>query len=295
MATEEKPRSTVRLPRAPDLAAMQRFVATHSAKQVRSATDEAQTMMYDAWQKPTPRAQAVHTHKALAISPLCADAYNLLANQARTPEKALDLYMRGMEAAALVLGPEGLEEFDGGFWGFLETRPYMRARAGVALKLRKLQRFEEAAGHLRAMLKLNPNDNQGMRFVLLGTLFDLDQFEAAKALIGDYPDDDSLWWWYGQALIAFHDGRQDDPETLDTVRAALAANGQVVPVLAGRIPLVMLKSPYGAVGSPQEAGDYGREHGPAWRKLPGAVDWLIAAARITGGPTPESSTASSPE
>jgi tetratricopeptide (TPR) repeat protein len=281
----------VRLPKAPDLKAMQDFLATRTARQVKSATEKAQTLIYDAWEKPTPRAQAVHAHKALAASPLCADAFNLLAGHAKSREKALDLYQRGMEAAALLLGPEGFEEYGGEFWGWLESRPYMRARAGVALTLDKLGRGEEAVGHLQAMLKLNPNDNQGMRFALLGVLLNLDAFEAAKALIGEYPGDGSLCWSYGRALIGFQEGRQDEAETLESVRDALIANSHVERILAGKAALVIGRSPCVVSGSAQEASDYVLTHGRAWRKLPGAVDWLIAAASAV---KPESSKASSP-
>ena len=61
----------------------------------------------------------------------------------------------------MALGAEGFEEYAGHFWGFLETRPYMRARAGLAIALIKLGDESAAIEHFRAMLKLNPNDNQG--------------------------------------------------------------------------------------------------------------------------------------
>ena len=32
----------------------------------------------------------------------------------------------------MALGPRGFKQYAGHFWGFLETRPYMRARAGLA-------------------------------------------------------------------------------------------------------------------------------------------------------------------
>src|SRR3954470_9174967 len=93
-------------------------------------TTKAQEVMYEAWERTTSRSRIALARKALTISPLCADAYNLLADEAKTPEEARDLYIRGVEAGQLALGPEGFEEFDGHFWGFLETRPYMRARHG---------------------------------------------------------------------------------------------------------------------------------------------------------------------
>jgi hypothetical protein len=70
----------------------------------------------------------------------------------------------------LALGPRGFKEYAGHFWGFLETRPYMRARAGLAGTLLKLGDVDGALAHYRDMLKLNPNDDQGIRYVLAGCL-----------------------------------------------------------------------------------------------------------------------------
>jgi hypothetical protein len=46
----------------------------------------------------------------------------------------------------------------------------MRARHGLALSLLELGEEAAAVGHLHAMLKLNPGDNQGIRYLLLGSL-----------------------------------------------------------------------------------------------------------------------------
>ena len=51
-----------------------------------------------------------------------------------------------------------------------ETRPYMRARAGLARCLWELKRHDEALKHYYGMLKLNTHDNQGIRYVLLACL-----------------------------------------------------------------------------------------------------------------------------
>ena len=147
------------------------------------------------------------------MSPLCADAYNLLAEAASDPHQAVSLFTLGLQAGELALGPDEFEEYDGAFWGFLETRPYMRARAGLAVRLIALGRQDEAIGHLRAMLRLNPNDNQGIRYLLLGCLLERGDLSGANALIGEYPDEASVWWCYGRALIAFRQGHADAPET----------------------------------------------------------------------------------
>src|SRR2546421_12928373 len=58
------------------------------------------------------------------------------------------------------LASAGLSWPFGHFWGFLETRPYMRARAGLASTLLQLGDIDSALAHYRDMLKLIPNDNQ---------------------------------------------------------------------------------------------------------------------------------------
>jgi hypothetical protein len=100
--------------------------------------------------------------KALGISPLCADAYVLLAEEARSIEEARDYYAKGVQAGGVALGPRGFKQYAGHFWGFLETAPICGPGPGLANTL-LLGDVDSALGHYRDMLKLNPNDNQGMR------------------------------------------------------------------------------------------------------------------------------------
>ena len=97
------------------------------------ALERAQDLVYDAWEAKTARQRIALAKKALAISPLCADAHVLLAEHA-TPnsEQQLAFYKLGLQAGERALGEAALEEDVGYFWGLLETRPYMRARFGLA-------------------------------------------------------------------------------------------------------------------------------------------------------------------
>ena len=115
-------------------------------------------------------------------------------------------YAKGVEAGELALGPQGFKEYAGHFWGFLETRPYMRARAGLASTLVQLGDVEGALAHYRDMLKLNPNDNQGIRYVLAGCLLKQDNYSALKELLAAY-EDGSAFWLYTRALVAFRERR----------------------------------------------------------------------------------------
>jgi len=54
----------------------------------------------------------------------------------------------------------------------------MRARAALAQCLWSLGKHEEAIGHYRELLRLNPSDNQGMRYLLAASLLELGKIDA---------------------------------------------------------------------------------------------------------------------
>lgn len=82
----------------PDRQAIEGFLATITGGSDDDALSKAQEVMYDAWERTTSRSRIALARNALTISPLCADAYNLLADEAATPEETRDLYIRGVEA-----------------------------------------------------------------------------------------------------------------------------------------------------------------------------------------------------
>ncbi len=92
----------------PDRRATESVLAAISAHSRDDAIAKAQEVIYEAWDRATSRSRIALAHKALAISPLSADAYNLLAEEADTPAEARDLYARGLDAGELALAPRRL-------------------------------------------------------------------------------------------------------------------------------------------------------------------------------------------
>lgn len=191
-------------PPFPDPRAMEAMLAQLGDGPGDSAVDAAQQVMYDAWEIDDRRRRIALAKKALALSPFCADAYVLLAQEtARSLEEEIEIYRLGVEAGEKALGKACFREDVGHFWGLLETRPYMRARHGLALGLWDKGEHDEAIAHFREMLRLNPNDNQGIRYLLLDCLLELNRNEEAAALIEDYPDDGGSGWLWSRALLLF--------------------------------------------------------------------------------------------
>jgi tetratricopeptide (TPR) repeat protein len=67
----------------------------------------------------------------------------------------------------------------------------MRARAGLAATLNALGEVDAAISNYRDMLRLNPNDNQGIRYELASCLMKSGDTEALKKLLKQYDEDGS--------------------------------------------------------------------------------------------------------
>jgi tetratricopeptide (TPR) repeat protein len=263
----------------PDRRILEQLLAAFSAAASDDPESQAQEIMFDAWEEADPIARIALVRKALETSPSCADAYVALAQEtAISTEEARDLFAKGVEAAERALGPQVFEEYAGHFWGYHQTRPYMRARAGLAGALLKLGETAGAIGHFRAMLKLNPDDNQGIRYTLLGCLVRQDDPAAINELLDAYEDDGSAFWLYTRVLMAFRSGAGTEAQLAALVRDALDANEYVPAILAGAMPEVISGDGYLTIGGADEATEYTTECGSVWRSTPGAVEWLANAA-----------------
>ncbi len=245
---------------------------------------EAQELMYQAWEERNPARRLILAHEALSLSPLCTDAYVLLAEEeADTIGRALEYYRKGVEAGEQALGADYFEENAGHFWGIMETRPYMRARQGLANTLWELNHHDEALDHYREMLRLNPGDNQGIRYTLLNLLMTLNRDAEALSLLKEY-DDAMAEWLYTRALLIFREAGASE-EAKQSLQAALGMNPHVPIYLTGqkRIPLKLPS--YIGFGDENEAATYSAAYLPIWRRTPGAIDWLqghLKPSRKTG-------------
>jgi tetratricopeptide (TPR) repeat protein len=254
------------------LTSIGRGAAHHAADE---ALFEAQDLMYEAFDARGARRAAL-ARQALAISPDCADAYVLLAEEtASSAEEARELLEQGVAAGERALGPRPFEDDVGYFWGLLETRPYMRARAALAETLWALDRREEAVEHHRELLRLSPNDNQGLRYLQAEWLLWLEAYDELDALFTTYEDDDAAALAYTKALAAFRrngasaEGRQ----LLDEAREM---NPHVIGYLTGRKTLPKRLPDYVGFGDESEAIDYASSAAALWASVPGALAWLEA-------------------
>ncbi len=237
---------------------------------------QAQDLIYDAWELGRRDMRLDLARKALSISPYCADAYVLLARESDYPQEALELYKKGVQAGRLALGEKKFEEYAGHFWGFIETRPYMRALYGMAEGLWKLGERAEALEHFRQMLRLNPNDNQGVRYTLLYCLLAEGLDEEAGQLLAENASEETCFMAYSRALWYFRK-QGGGRESNNYLKIALDSNSHVPEYLLKKRSLPFKQPPSYALGSPDEAIIYVSEAKEAWEKTPGALEWLAGA------------------
>ena len=237
--------------------------------------DAAQDLIYDAWEAGDSRKRIALAKKALRLSPLCADAYVLLAQETTNPDEAIDCYRRGVAVGEKALGEASFRDDIGHFWGILETRPYMRARQGLAQTLWDNGLRDEAVQHYRDMLRLNPNDNQGVRYLLMDCFLILGRNDEATRLIRRYKDDGSAAWSWSRALLAFRRSGECQ-ESRSALSQAMGDNKHIVALLLGEKKMPRQLPAYIGMGDRNEAIAYVHGGAEAWAATPNALAWVRA-------------------
>jgi tetratricopeptide (TPR) repeat protein len=244
--------------------------------------EKAQDVAYQAF-AARGRLRVKLAREALALSHDCADAYVILAEQTGDLAQAREIYAQGVAAGERALGPQIFTAEVGRFWGLVTTRPYMRARFGLAQCLETIGQIDEAIGHYRELLRLNPDDNQGVRYSLLTALLARSRDDDAGALLSQFRDDPSALWRFGHALWMFR-REGDSPAARESLGQALRANRHVRKYLAGKEPLPETDPPSSAFGSEEEAIIFARALSGVWRATRGAREWLRTATRARKSP-----------
>jgi tetratricopeptide (TPR) repeat protein len=239
---------------------------------------DAQEFIYRAWEAPTRAEERRLAQQALALWPDCADAYNVFARHARSLKEQRRQYELGLAAGERALGPAVFDQERGHFWLLLETRPYMRARQGLAYTLWQLGERQAAIAHLWAMLELNPMDNQGLRYLLANWLLAEDDAAGLDRLLALYPDEWSATLAYTAALHRFRQDGASRPAA-KALRYALKVNTFVPAYLLDEKSVPKTLPDYVGMGDEREAQAYAAEAKALWQATPGASVRLLASVR----------------
>ena len=249
-------------------------ISFDSKDQKPSNTEKAMDLIYEAWESDDTDEMISLAEKAIKLDENCADAYNLLADvKAKSPMESLELYAKGIEAGKKSLGND-FEKFKGHFWGYHETRPFMRAMAGYSDVLWVLGEKSKAIEIMKEMLLLNPNDNQGVRHSLITRLLILNRLLEAEKLYEDYKDDFSAEWHYSKAYLYFNK-RSKQLYADKTLKEAMEYNPYVPLYLFGLIDMPDELPDYVGVGDENEAVSYVDDAMELWANNKKALMWFV--------------------
>lgn len=236
--------------------------------------DRAQNLVFDAWDAIDKEEARELVDEALEVDPGCPDALTHLATLTEDVNIARRLLEEAMASAEDRLGFGFFEENAGHFWGILTTRPYMRARFGLAQMLWDTGEEDAAIAHAWELIRLNPTDNQGVREVLAGWLLYKGRSGEAARLLRQFESDPTAVMAWARALRLFQAfGLTEAAE--DALADALDTNEAVAAYLTGVRPWPDEVPSRYAIGGDEEAVITAFFLGEAWAATPGSIEWLV--------------------
>ncbi len=203
--------------------------------------------------------------RTLELDPQHADAHNhlgIVRLEARQL-KAAERHFR----AAIANGERALERQGSRVpWGFIKNRPYLRGLGNLALVFVAQKKWADALATHKQMLKLNPNDNQGVRFLIGEEQLRVgDDAAAIKALRQCQHEEPSCA--FGLALASIRAGRPS-AEIGDALLNGFAGNRYVAPMLLGET-WQRLDAFHGSnMAEPEWADDVVKAQADLWQSLP---------------------------
>jgi tetratricopeptide (TPR) repeat protein len=246
--------------------------------------EEAQELAYRAHRAESEREAAEFCQRALELDPDNLDAALLLAQLgAETPAEAIEPTRRVLERAEEAFGADFIEENRGSFWQIVETRPYMRALAGLKTVLELSGAYDEAIRVGEKMLDLNPMDNQGVRYELLPLYLREGRLEAARDLIGRYEDDAGPGFLYCRLLERLLSDDEEGARGL--LQEAHDWNPHLTAYLTGEKQPPHRRVQYYTPHEESEAIVAFMQIWPAWEAYPVALAWLRAVKKRLGEPS----------
>ena len=238
------------------------------------AKDEAQQIAFDAMEAESEAQARKLAKRALRLDPDCVDALLVMIDlDARTPRETIEGLQKAVAAGERSLGAKFIDENEGHFWLLLDTRPTMRALASLADAFRSQGISQDAIKIYEKMLKLNPNDNQGVRDPLLGLYLETGDLNGAALIFSKYKEDASANFVWARVLERFLAG--DRKGASAALTKARKANRHLELYLTAQKPLPKEPPEMYSPGSEEEAVLCLSYLSGAWAEHKEATFWLF--------------------
>ena len=159
-------------------------------------------------------------------------------------------------------------------WAWLENRPFLRAYHSLGLWHLGNARYDEAIGIFRRLLSVNPNDNQGVRYLLPHCWFEKNEPSKIVTHCRKYRKDVAPEILYSEALALARLGRSEDARTaLESCVAKLPLVGRELLKKRHPRPKSLMEG-YITHGGPDQAYYYWKSFGSYWSESESALALL---------------------
>lgn len=234
--------------------------------------EEAQDLLAQAQAAKFPKDRFRLAQEALKRYPNLPDAYIILGEETANPAHAKAYFKKGIEAGEKELGAAFFKKHEGFFWGLAETRPYMRAKYNYAELCWYTGDTAEARKHLEELLKLQPEDSLGARYLLSAVLLLTGALKEAEQLLQAYSERTAAFEFDRMILAYKQQGFTAKLKML--YRNAQHANRHIPEYLLGmkRVPAGIPEA-Y-SPGDQNEAIAYVVSHALVWAKLQDLIQWM---------------------
>jgi tetratricopeptide (TPR) repeat protein len=166
-------------------------------------------------------------------------------------------------------------------WIRIANRPILRAIHSYGLELIKEGKFEKAIEEFEFIININPNDNQGVRYLIINCLFALDRPADIFKLDKQYPDDYSVEFLYGKFLAYYLlNEKEKAKEQFEIAKRAYPFVAEELIKTKHIFPADEFDTQYGMdgygypIGSKQEAFDYWDTTKMFWKKAKGIIGFI---------------------
>ena len=159
-------------------------------------------------------------------------------------------------------------------WLWLENRPFLRAYHSLGVWNLDNARFDEAIEIFKRLLSVNPNDNQGVRYLLPKCWFEKNELSRILTHCRKYADDVCPEILYSEALALARLGRNEDAlEALENCVVELPLVGRELLKKRHPRPKSLLEG-YISHGGADQAYYYWKSFGKYWSESESALALL---------------------
>jgi tetratricopeptide (TPR) repeat protein len=215
--------------------------------------------------------------KLIKDFPEFIDVYHhlaLLLNKTERDQEAFNVWQKAVDIGKQCLPESFYFGRDQLPWIILENRPFLRAYHSLGLAYHQSGEVEKALSIFMNILDMNPNDNQGVRGLVIDCYFRLRRPGDVLKICDRFPRDGMETVLFGQALAWFQLGQLAKAERV--FRDGITS----LPLVAKELAKTRHRRPedtqpgYITYGGADQAYYYWVGQGSFWKITPGAIDFV---------------------